>query len=174
MNYVEASIDRFRRRKARIGLIGLGYAGLPLAVCFAEAGFETIGFDIDPEKIRSLNCGASYIRHLPSELLAKLVCRGNLTATADFDCLAHCDAAIICVPTPLGPGRVPDLTYVTNTAREVAKRLHPGQLVVLESTTYPGTTESFLPRCFTSRASNLERTCFSCSHRDGRPIERGL
>ncbi len=150
----ERAIEKFNSRTARVGILGLGYAGLPLACCFAEAGYETRAFDIDKEKIRALRAGRSYINHICPERIAKLVKSGRLCPTDDFSQLAECDAAIICVPTPLGEWRNPDLTYVVNTATSIAEHLHSGQLVVLESTTYPGTTNEILLPLF--EASGLK------------------
>jgi len=124
-----------------IGIIGQGYVGLPLALVFAEAGFRALGFDVDGEKIGALQRGESYIKHLGPERVAAAVKGGRFSPTLDFDCLRSCDAIIICVPTPLGVHREPDNSYIHATAREIAKRLRPGQLVILESTTYPGTTD---------------------------------
>jgi UDP-N-acetyl-D-glucosamine dehydrogenase len=125
-----------------IGIIGLGYVGLPLAVGFAEAGRQVIGLDADPFKVESLNRSSSYIEDVPSSVLEGL---GDLIrATQDFDDLAECDAVIICVPTPLTGSSEPDLSYLTSAAGSLAKVLTPGQLVVLESTTYPGTTRDLL------------------------------
>jgi UDP-N-acetyl-D-glucosamine dehydrogenase len=140
----ESAIAKFKARSARVGVLGLGYAGLPLTCCFAEAGFETLGFDVDGAKIEQLRAGRSYIGHIPAARIARLVEGGRLRPTADFSVLRECDAAVICVPTPLGEGRAPDLTFVVNTAQAVADHLHRGQLVVLESTTYPGTTDEVL------------------------------
>lgn len=140
----EHAIANFNHRRARVGVLGLGYAGLPLTCCFAEAGFETLGFDVDPSKIEHLLAGRSYIGHIPSQRIEQLVKSQRLKPTTDFSALRECDAAIICVPTPLGEGRTPDLTFVLNTAETVARYLHRGQLVVLESTTYPGTTDEVL------------------------------
>ncbi|THD77700.1 MAG: nucleotide sugar dehydrogenase [Phenylobacterium sp.] len=131
-------------RSAVIGVIGLGYVGLPLAASAGRAGFTTIGFDIDPAKAEQLNRGQSYIDAVPDEDLAGLVAAGRFTATAAFDRLAECDVIVICVPTPLTRHREPDLSYIEVTGRQVAQRLRPGQLVVLESTTYPGTTREVL------------------------------
>jgi UDP-N-acetyl-D-glucosamine dehydrogenase len=129
-----------------VGVIGQGYVGLPLALVFQEAGFTVRGFDIDPAKVEAINAGKSFIRHIGPERVAKAVKSGRFGATADFDELGSCDAILICVPTPLGRHREPDNSFIHSTAREVAKRLRPGQLVVLESTTYPGTTdEEVLP-----------------------------
>ncbi len=141
MSLAESTIAEFREHSAKVALLGLGYAGLPLALSFAEAGFQTIGLDIDEEKVAKLRRGESYIAHITSARLATLVERGKFIPTADYDVLSGCDAAIICVPTPLGVVREPDLSFVTNTVEAVRERLHPGQLVVLESTTYPGTTD---------------------------------
>ena len=126
---------------AGVGVIGMGYVGLPLVREFCKAGFRVVGFDIDDAKIQSLNAGTSYIGHIPSEMIARLVETGQFEATADFERLADVDVIIICVPTPLDKAREPDLTAVLGTTRAIAARLRPGQLVVLESTTYPGTTE---------------------------------
>jgi UDP-N-acetyl-D-glucosamine dehydrogenase len=128
----------------KVGIIGLGYVGLPLAVAFAEAGHDVVGLDTDPRKVESLGRGESYVEDVPSEVLAPL--RERILATADRGELASCDAAIICVPTPLTSSREPDLTYLLDSAAALSKVLQQGQLVVLESTTYPGTTrERLLP-----------------------------
>ena len=138
---------KIANRTARVGVIGLGYVGLPLALIFEERGFPVTGFDVDPKKPEALARGESYIRHIGKERVAQAFKRGRIQATTAFDRLAECDAILVCVPTPLGRHREPDLSYVRNTADEIAKRLRPGQLVVLESTTYPGTTrEELLPR----------------------------
>ena len=134
-------------KQARVGVIGLGYVGLPLALLFEERGFRVTGFDVDPRKPEALARGESYIRHIGKERVAQAFKGGRIEATTAFDRLAECDAVLVCVPTPLGRHREPDLSYVRKTADEIAKRLRPGQLVVLESTTYPGTTrEELLPR----------------------------
>jgi UDP-N-acetyl-D-glucosamine dehydrogenase len=134
-------------RSARVGVIGLGYVGLPLALLFEEAGFTVTGFDVDPAKPEALRRGESYIRHIGAERVAGAFSRGRIQATTDFDLLRACDAVIVCVPTPLGPHREPDLSYIRTTVDQIAGRLRPGQVVVLESTTYPGTTrEELLPR----------------------------
>jgi UDP-N-acetyl-D-glucosamine dehydrogenase len=134
-------IDRFRTRQARVGVIGLGYVGLPLAVEFASAGFHVLPVDVDAAKVESVRAGRSYIPDIPSERLAPLVAQGRLAASSDFDVLADVDAVSICVPTPLRKTKDPDLSYVVAAVEQVSKRLRPGQLIVLESTTYPGTTE---------------------------------
>jgi UDP-N-acetyl-D-glucosamine dehydrogenase len=128
----------------KVGIIGLGYVGLPLAVAFAEAGHDVVGLDTDPHKVESLGRGESYVEDVPGEVLAPL--RERILATADPGELASCDAAIVCVPTPLTSSREPDLSYLLDSAAALSKVLRPGQLVVLESTTYPGTTrERLLP-----------------------------
>ena len=141
---VEALVDRFRKHQAKIGIIGLGYVGLPLARAIATKGFTALGFDVDATKIAVLNAGGSYIRHIPAEALAVLRGSGRFTATDDFSRLGEVDAILLCVPTPLTRQREPDLTYVVRTTEAIAPRLRAGQLVVLESTTYPGTTRDVM------------------------------
>lgn len=128
-------------RTAKAGVVGLGYVGLPLAMAFARAGFTVTGFDIDPSKIEFIDRRESYIEAVPTDIL-KVECEeGRFAATCDFARLAECDIIAICVPTPLTAHRDPDLSYVAKTAEVIAKTLRPGQLIVLESTTYPGTTD---------------------------------
>jgi UDP-N-acetyl-D-glucosamine dehydrogenase len=133
--------ERVAARSAVVGVIGQGYVGLPLGLVFCEAGLRVIGFDRDPAKVAALSRGESYIKHIGPERVAVATGSGRYAATTDFDRLRECDAILICVPTPLGAHREPDNSYIHATAREIAKRLRPGQLVVLESTTYPGTTD---------------------------------
>ena len=129
-----------------VGIIGLGYVGLPLSVVFAEGGCDVIGFDVNARVTAALNDGRSHIEDVPDETFRPIVERGAFVATTDFDRLADVDAVIICVPTPLRKTRDPDVSYIIGATEDVAKRLRPGQLVVLESTTYPGTTrEVILP-----------------------------
>lgn len=132
---------RLKQREATVGVIGLGYVGLPLCLAFAEAGCQVLGFDIDPDKPKSINAGRSYLKQFASERIAELVEKKRLSGTANMDRLSEPDALFICVPTPLTKHLAPNLTYVEQTVRAIAKQLRPGQLVVLESTTYPGTTE---------------------------------
>jgi UDP-N-acetyl-D-glucosamine dehydrogenase len=127
-------------RSTTVGVIGLGYVGLPLAATAAQAGFTTVGFDIDPEKVALLNAGASYIDAVPAGRLAAIIDGKRFRASTDFSQLAACGVIVICVPTPLTPQREPDLSFVVNTARTIARHLRPAQLIVLESTTFPGTT----------------------------------
>jgi UDP-N-acetyl-D-glucosamine dehydrogenase len=138
---VNVLAGRIGSRSAVVGVIGQGYVGLPLALVFAEAGFRVEGFDVDPAKVSALSRGDSYIKHIGPERVRSAVASGMYRATSDFDRLSECDALIICVPTPLGAHREPDNSFIHATARQIARRLRPGQLVVLESTTYPGTTD---------------------------------
>jgi UDP-N-acetyl-D-glucosamine dehydrogenase len=141
MATIDQLLARIRDRSAHVGVIGQGYVGLPLALVFVEAGFRATGFDVDAAKIAALMRSESYIKHIGAERLSKAVASGRFVATTDFDGLGQCDALFICVPTPLGRHREPDNSFIHSTAREIAKRLRPGQLIVLESTTYPGTTD---------------------------------
>ena len=136
-------LDRIHNKTANIGIIGLGYVGLPLSLLMAEAGFKVTGFDIDQKKVDQLQAGQSYIYRIPQTEIVRLREQG-FQATSDFSKLSEQDAIIICVPTPLTEHREPDLSYIENTARAVAPWLVEGQVVVLESTTYPGTTEEVL------------------------------
>ncbi|HEU4826878.1 MAG TPA: nucleotide sugar dehydrogenase [Dongiaceae bacterium] len=131
-------------RRARIGVIGLGYVGLPLACLFAEKGFPTTGFDIDAAKVKALNAGRSYIKHIPNRRVAAIRAGGSFSASGDFGGLERMDAIIICVPTPLTRYREPDLQFIVKTGEAITPRLRPGQLIVLESSTYPGTTREAL------------------------------
>lgn len=139
---MESLIKKIKEKRAKIGIIGLGYVGLPLAMEFCNAGFDVTGLDSDEEKIKMLKRGESYIKHLDGERLKKALPR--LHPTSDFSILSRMDCIIICVPTPLGRYREPDMKYVFGTGRTIAKYLCKGQLVVLESTTYPGTTDGEL------------------------------
>lgn len=140
-------LQKIQDRRATIVVIGLGYVGLPLAVAFAEAGFLTTGIDIDQERVECLLNGKSYIPDVPTDELAPLIHSERLTATTQYEAIADSDVAVICVPTPLSKTKDPDLSYVISTADEIARYVHEGMLVVLESTTYPGTTEEIiLPR----------------------------
>jgi UDP-N-acetyl-D-glucosamine dehydrogenase len=136
--------DKLQAGQARLGTIGLGYVGLPLSVEFATGGLHVTGFDLSEEKVAAVNRGESYIKDVPSARVQPLVQEGRLRASTDFSLLGECDAIIICVPTPLGKTKDPDLTMVVDAAKAIGDRLRPGQLVVLESTTYPGTTEELI------------------------------
>jgi UDP-N-acetyl-D-glucosamine dehydrogenase len=132
--------ELYSSKKAVIGIIGLGYVGMPLARAAWTAGFRVIGFDIDPAKAASINAGESYLRHIPKEEISAAVSAGRLRATTSFEEVRNADAIIICVPTPLTSHREPDLTYIENTAEAISPHLRTGHLIVLESTTWPGTT----------------------------------
>ncbi|PIE55300.1 MAG: UDP-N-acetyl-D-glucosamine dehydrogenase [Dethiosulfovibrio peptidovorans] len=139
-----ALMDRIKDKTARIGVIGLGYVGLPLAVEKAKAGFTVVGFDVQQEKCDKVNRGENYIGDVVPEELVSLVQCGRISATTDFDRLENCDVLAICVPTPLDKFKQPNLSYVENSTAEIARRIHKDMLVVLESTTFPGTTEEIL------------------------------
>lgn len=133
------TLEAIQNRTATVGVIGLGYVGLPLVRIFARAGYPVIGFDCDPDKVRRLQQGESYIKHIPSAEIAQLHEGGKFRATAEMDRLAEAQALVICVPTPLTANREPDMSYIEGTSQDVAAALAAGQLIVLESTTYPGT-----------------------------------
>jgi UDP-N-acetyl-D-glucosamine dehydrogenase len=137
-------IEKVEQRTAVVGVIGQGYVGLPLGLVFCEAGLRVIGFDVDARKVSAISRGESFIKHIGPERVANAVKSGRYAATADLDRLGECDAILVCVPTPLGPHREPDNSYIHATGREISRRLRKGQLVVLESTTYPGTTDDEL------------------------------
>ena len=139
-------VNKLNAREAVVGVVGLGYVGLPLLIEFAKAKFPVIGFDTDSRKIDSLKAGNSYIRHIPPESITTAFshAKNAADATTDFSRVTECDAVLVCVPTPLTQHREPDLSYVETTARNIAPVMRSGQLIVLESTTYPGTTEDVL------------------------------
>jgi len=147
-------IAKIQAHEARVGIVGLGYVGLPLVLRFGEEHFPVLGFDVDPVKVRKLQAGESYIRHIPAERLRVLIKEQRFEPTTDFQRLAEADCIIICVPTPLTPKKDPDLQYIENTTDAISRTLRKGQLVCLESTTYPGTTEEILLERF--RATGLE------------------
>lgn len=134
-------VEKIQKRTAVVGVIGLGYVGLPLVINFVKAGFKTIGFDIDPDKVKFLREGKTYIKHIHVGDVTMLKNNESFQASTDFSLLKKTDCVIICVPTPLGKHHEPDLSFVLDTTRTIAKYLHKGQLIVLESTTYPGTTD---------------------------------
>ena len=153
-------LDRIRSKQARIGVIGLGYVGLPLAVEFALAGFHVTGFDVDATKVGEINAGRSYIPDVPQDDLGKVVTSGHLKATTDMRELASMDVADICVPTPLRKTKDPDLSYVVKSLEAVAATAHAGQLVILESTTYPGTTDEVALPMLEGRGLKADRDFF--------------
>jgi UDP-N-acetyl-D-glucosamine dehydrogenase len=142
--YLDSFIEKIERRELRAGIVGLGYVGLPLAQLFTRRGFNVLGIDIDERKALKLMRGESYIHHIPSASITEMLQQKRLTATADFSAVPDADTLSICVPTPLDKARQPDLTAVKQTAESMVPYLRPGQLVILESTTYPGTTSEVL------------------------------
>jgi UDP-N-acetyl-D-glucosamine dehydrogenase len=137
-------LEALRQKKARVGVIGLGYVGLPLANLFHQKGFRVVGFDIDQRKIDAFKAGKSYIGHIPDARIVELTADGRFEATTDFAKIGEVDTVSICVPTPLDDYREPDLSYIESTGRAIAPYIRRGQLIVLESTTYPGTTKEVL------------------------------
>ena len=152
----EQIISLITKKRARVGVIGLGYVGLPLLTEFASHGFKSIGFEVDAKKTARINSGDSYIGDVSASLLAQLVKDNLLQATTDFDQLKDCDAIIICVPTPLRKTKEPDVSYILSAADEIKKRLRSGQLIILESTTYPGTTDEVLLPMFEETGLKLD------------------
>ena len=149
-------IGRITNKQVQVGVIGLGYVGLPLLVEFASKGFKATGFEVDETKAASINAGESYIGDVPSARVQELVTAGRLRATTDFNHLAECDAIIICVPTPLRKTKEPDVSYILAAAEEIQKRLRHGHLIILESTTYPGTTDEVLLPMFEETGLQLD------------------
>jgi len=148
-------IARIRERDAVLGIVGLGYVGIPLALAALRRGLRVIGFDIDARRVDEINAGTSTIKHIPMELIVESGKAGRFVATTDFERMAEPDALLICVPTPLSRHREPDLSYVRQTTEAIARSLRPGQLIVLESTTYPGTTDELM-RPILEQASGLK------------------
>ena len=136
--------EKIRSRTARAGIVGLGYVGLPLGVELAKAGFQVTGIDIGEAKVARVNAGDSYVLDVPAATLGPLVSEGRLSATTDFSVIRELDTINICVPTPLRKSKDPDMSYIDAACREIANYIHPGMLIILESTTYPGTTDEFV------------------------------
>lgn len=154
------SLDKIQARQITVGVIGLGYVGLPLSLVFANAGIRVIGFDIDPNKIQAISEGRSYIRHVSSDHLKRI--QPIFHATSDFKEIAHCDAVIICVPTPLNEHLEPDLHYIIDTSETIAPHLQPHTLVSLESTTWPGTTEEVVQPILEKTSLRLGENLYLC------------
>jgi UDP-N-acetyl-D-glucosamine dehydrogenase len=154
--------EKIRSRTARVGIVGLGYVGLPLAVEFAHAGFSVTGIDLSEQKTRSVNTGQSYIGDIATPALAKLVEAGKLRATTDFSVISELDTINICVPTPLRKTKDPDMSYIVSACEEIAKYIHPGTLIILESTTYPGTTEELVLPMLTASGLKVGEDFFVC------------
>jgi len=154
--------DKIRSRTAKVGIVGLGYVGLPLAIEFADAGFSVTGIDVQHSKVDELNAGCSYIQDVSGSVVQRHVDSGRLGATTDFSVIAELDTINIAVPTPLRKTKDPDMTYVVSAAEQVAKYIHPGMLVILESTTYPGTTEELLLPMFDKGGLKVGEDFFLC------------
>ena len=146
-------LDKIENKSVKVGIVGMGYVGLPLGLAFAAKKINVLGFDLDEKKVKFLTQGKSYIKHIGEKKIKDAVKSGKLKATTDFSRLPEVDAIIICVPTPLDEHREPDMSYVVNTAKTIAKYLRKGQLVTLESTTYPGTTDEILKPLFENAAN---------------------
>jgi UDP-N-acetyl-D-glucosamine dehydrogenase len=156
----EAWLGAVKERTCRVGIVGMGYVGLPLMRTFCAEGFTCLGFDVDRTKVDRLNAGRSYIKHIPSSLIKRVISERRFRASADPKSLKECNAVLICVPTPLGKTRDPDMSYVESTAYLLADHLRRGQLVVLESTTYPGTTRELIAPILESSGLKVEKDFF--------------
>jgi UDP-N-acetyl-D-glucosamine dehydrogenase len=154
--------QKIRTHSARVGIVGLGYVGLPLAVEFAQAGFAVTGIDISEAKVQRVNAGDSYVGDVPSATLAPLVESGKLRATTDFAAVAELDTINICVPTPLRKTKDPDMSFIVSSCQEIANHFHPGMLVILESTTYPGTTDELVLPMLSKPGLEVGRDFFLC------------
>ena len=154
--------EKIRSRTARVGVVGLGYVGLPLAVEFAKAGFEVTGIDISEHKTGRVNAGDSYVGDIPSSTLAPLVESGKIRATTDFSAVLELDTINICVPTPLRKTKDPDMSFIVSSCQEVARHFHAGMLVILESTTYPGTTEELVLPMLSKSGMQVGSDFFLC------------
>jgi UDP-N-acetyl-D-glucosamine dehydrogenase len=153
-------LQKIESRAATIGIIGLGYVGLPLAARAGRIGFNVVGFDVNREKIEQINRGESYIADVPAAAIGELRERRRLEATTDFRRLRACDVIVICVPTPLNATRDPDISYIERAAEDIARTLRAGQLIILESTTYPGTTEEVIKPCLEATGLRVGEDCF--------------
>ena len=162
MTHEQTLSEKIVSRSARVGVVGLGYVGLPLAVEFARAGFTVTGIDVVQSKVDLVNAGHSYIQDIPSSLLAGYVKSGKLKATTDFSAIAELDTIDICVPTPLRKTKDPDMSFIVASCQEIAKYLHAGMLVILESTTYPGTTDELVLPMLEQGDLEVGRDFFLC------------
>jgi UDP-N-acetyl-D-glucosamine dehydrogenase len=154
--------EKIASRRARVGIVGLGYVGLPLAVEFAKAGFAVTGIDLSEEKTKRVNAGDSYVGDIPSKVLGPLVESGKLRATADFSAVLELDTINICVPTPLRKTKDPDMSYIVSATQEIARHFHAGMLVILESTTYPGTTDELVLPMLSKSGLQVGKDFFLC------------
>jgi UDP-N-acetyl-D-glucosamine dehydrogenase len=159
---VDILAEKIRNRRARVGVVGLGYVGLPLAVEYAEAGYEVTGIDLSEGKTARINAGESYIGDVPSSAIQPLVESGKLRATSDFSAIRELDTVNICVPTPLRKTKDPDMSYIVAACEEIARYFHPGMLVILESTTYPGTTDELVLPLLEKSGLKVGRDFFLC------------
>ncbi len=162
MSAAQALEEKIRTRSARVGIVGLGYVGLPLAVEFARAGFSVTGIDVNEDKVNQVNAGDSYIGDIPHAVLRPLVESGKLRATCDFSALLDLDTVNICVPTPLRKTKDPDMSFIVASCQEIAKYFHAGMLVILESTTYPGTTYELVLPMLSKPGLEVGRDFFLC------------
>jgi UDP-N-acetyl-D-glucosamine dehydrogenase len=160
MKVSDALAKKIKDRELLVGIMGLGYVGLPLVREFCNSGIHALGFDIDERKVKMLKAGKTYIEHLPGEFFKNLIQQGLFEPTADMDRLREPDAILICVPTPLDKMRDPDMSYIESTTADIAKRLRPGQLIVLESTTYPGTTREVCQPMLDATGLKLDKDYF--------------
>ena len=154
--------EKISNKTARVGIIGLGYVGLPLAVEFAKAGFSVTGIDLVESKVERINAGDSYVQDVSPEDVARLVDSGKLRATTDFSVVAELDTINICVPTPLRKTKDPDMSFIVSACQEIARFVHPGMLAILESTTYPGTTDELVLPMLSSTGMQVGRDFFLC------------
>jgi UDP-N-acetyl-D-glucosamine dehydrogenase len=154
--------SKISSKKARVGVLGLGYVGLPLAVEFAKAGFDVVGIDVQQPKVNQFNAGQSYIKDVPDSIFAPLIKSGKLRATTDFSVIQTLDTIDICVPTPLRKTKDPDMSYVVAATEAIAQHIHPGLLVMLESTTYPGTTDELLLPKLSASGLEVGKDFFLC------------
>ncbi len=159
-DYLEKLLNKFERKNAKIGIVGLGYVGLPLALAFCNSGFKVLGVDIDNLKVKKINSGSSYIKHISEAEIQKWVEAKKLSATSDFEDTSNCDAIILCIPTPLGKNREPNLTFIKETIQFLLPHLNKGKVISLESTTYPGTTEEIIKPLIESKGFEIGKDIF--------------
>ncbi len=159
---IETLKEKIKNKTARVGIVGLGYVGLPLAVEFANAGFTVTGIDVQESKVDGLNRGESHVQDVPSAEIAKYVNGKKFRATTDFSVVRELDTINICVPTPLRKTKDPDMSFIVSAVEEVAKHFHPGLLIILESTTYPGTTDELLLPTFEKLGYKVGHDFFLC------------
>jgi UDP-N-acetyl-D-glucosamine dehydrogenase len=162
LNYLEELRKKIKSHHAQVGIVGLGYVGLPLAVEFARAGFSVTGIDVDQSKVDSINRGESYVQDVPTSVLKAFVKAGKIRATVDFGAVAGLDTINICVPTPLRKTKDPDMSYIVSSCQEIVRYFHAGMLVILESTTYPGTTDELMLPMFEQPGFKVGEDFFLC------------